>query len=83
MEFPEPGSEDFSRVLAAVPGSYMMLGASMTEDLANAPSNHSPLARFDDAVMSRGALLHAELAVRSLERLGAQTADQESRRSPS
>jgi hippurate hydrolase len=83
MEFPEPGSEDFSRVLAAVPGSYMMLGASMTEDLANAPSNHSPLARFDDAVMTRGALLHAELAVRSLERLGAQTVDQESRRSPS
>jgi amidohydrolase len=69
MEFPEPGSEDFSRVLEAVPGSYVMLGASMSEDHASAPTNHSPLARFDDRVLSRGALLHAELAVRSLERL--------------
>jgi hippurate hydrolase len=83
MEFPEPGSEDFSRVLQAVPGSYMMLGASTAEDFANAPSNHSPLARFDDQVMTRGALLHAELAIRSLERLGAQTVDPVSRRSPS
>jgi amidohydrolase len=83
MEFPEPGSEDFSRVLQAVPGSYMMLGAAVTDDFANAPSNHSPLARFDDRVMTRGALLHAELAIRSLERLGAQTVDPASRRSPS
>ncbi|HET6294873.1 MAG TPA: M20 family metallopeptidase [Kribbella sp.] len=71
MEFPEPGSEDFSRVLQAVPGSYMMLGAAVTDDLANAPSNHSPLARFDDRVMTRGAVLHAELAIRSLERSAA------------
>jgi hippurate hydrolase len=68
METPEPGSEDFSRVLEEVPGSYVMLGASVTDDYANAPSNHSPLAEFDDAVMSRGALLHAELAVRSLNK---------------
>jgi hippurate hydrolase len=83
MEFPEPGSEDFSRVLRAVPGSYLMLGAAITDDFANAPSNHSPLARFDDQVMTRGALLHAELAIRSLTRLGAQTTDQDSRRSSS
>jgi hippurate hydrolase len=83
MEFPEPGSEDFSRVLQAVPGSYMMLGASVADDFANAPSNHSPLARFDDQVMTRGALLHAELAIRSLERLGAQTEEPESTGSPS
>ena len=70
MEFPEPGSEDFSRILAAVPGSYVMLGASVSPDYARAPSNHSPLARFDDGVLSRGALLHAELAVRSLARSG-------------
>jgi hippurate hydrolase len=75
MEFPEAGSEDFSRVLQAVPGSYMMLGASMSDDLQNAPSNHSPLARFDDRVMTRGALLHAELAIRSLERLSAESTD--------
>jgi hippurate hydrolase len=83
MEFPEPGSEDFSRVLQAVPGSYMMLGASVADDFATAPSNHSPLARFDDQVMTRGALLHAELAIRSLGRLGAQTEEPESTRSPS
>ena len=71
MQFPEAGSEDFSRVLAEVPGSYVMLGASTAADHAAAPSNHSPLARFDDAVLTRGALLHAELAVRSLERLAA------------
>jgi hippurate hydrolase len=75
MEFPEAGSEDFSRVLQAVPGSYMMLGASMSDDLQNAPSNHSPLARFDDRVMTRGALLHAELAIRSLERLSAESTE--------
>lgn len=69
MEFPEPGSEDFSRVLQEIPGSYMMLGASMSADYASAPSNHSPLARFDDRVMPKGALVHAELALRSLERL--------------
>jgi hippurate hydrolase len=83
MEFPESGSEDFSRVLQAVPGSYMMLGAAVTDDFANAPSNHSPLARFDDRVMTRGALLHTELAIRSLERLGAQTEEPDSTGSPS
>ena len=69
MPNPEPGSEDFSRVLQAVPGSYVMLGASMAADPRQAPSNHSPEARFDDRVMTRGALLHAELAVRALDRL--------------
>jgi metal-dependent amidase/aminoacylase/carboxypeptidase family protein len=69
MEYPEAGSEDFSRVLEAVPGSYMMLGASVYDDYDKAPTNHSPLAQFDDAVMSRGALVHAELAIRSLANL--------------
>ena len=73
MDFPEPGSEDFSRVLQAVPGSYVMLGASVDEDYAASPSNHSPLARFDDGVLPRGALLHAELALRSLARLAGTT----------
>ena len=48
-----------------------MLGASTADDYAGAPSNHSPLARFDDDVMSLGAVLHAELALRSLDRLAA------------
>jgi hippurate hydrolase len=67
MAHPEAGAEDFSRVLAAVPGAYLMLGAS-TGDPARTPNNHSPRATFDDAVLPLGALLHAELAIRSLER---------------
>jgi hippurate hydrolase len=68
MVHPEAGAEDFSRVLAAVPGCYMMLGAALEADPANAPSNHSPRATFDDSVLSRGALVQAELAVRALTR---------------
>jgi hippurate hydrolase len=67
MAHPQAGAEDFSRVLAAVPGAYLMLGAS-TGDPASTPNNHSPRATFDDAVLPLGALLHAELAIRSLER---------------
>ncbi|MGW2254722.1 M20 metallopeptidase family protein [Kitasatospora sp. NPDC001660] len=64
---PLTASEDFSRVLNAVPGSFVMLGAapkgSDPEDLA---PNHSPYAEFDDAVLPDGAALYAELAVRRL-----------------
>lgn len=71
MASPDTGSEDFSRVLQAVPGSYMFLGASMSRDYERAPSNHSSLATFDDDVLGSGALLHAELAIRSLASLAA------------
>ena len=67
MAHPDAGAEDFSRVLAEVPGCYVMLGAA-TQDPQTAPSNHSPRATFDDAVLPMGALLHAELAMRSLAR---------------
>jgi hippurate hydrolase len=72
MEFPQPGSEDFSRVLQAVPGTYLMLGAAV-EDPEKAPSNHSPRARFDDGVLTAGAVLHAELATRALAELATGT----------
>jgi amidohydrolase len=65
---PQSGSEDFSRVLDAVPGCYLFLGASPDEDYASSPNNHSPRAQFSDEVLSDGVLLHAELAVRALER---------------
>ncbi len=68
MAFPQAGSEDFSRVLAEVPGCYLFLGASPSDDATTAPSNHSPRATFTDAVLPQGALLHAELAVRALAR---------------
>jgi len=66
--FPQSGSEDFSRVLEEVPGCYLFLGATTGDDPATAANNHSPRAQFSDEVLSDGVLLHAELAVRALER---------------
>jgi hippurate hydrolase len=69
MANPEPGSEDFSFVLAAVPGAFVFLGACPPGlDPATAPANHAPQARFDDGVLADGAALLAELAVRRLAR---------------
>jgi hippurate hydrolase len=62
------GAEDFSRVLAEVPGAYLFLGACTTGDHRIAPSNHSPRASFDDSVLPLGVRLHAELAIRALRR---------------
>jgi len=64
---PHAGAEDFSRVLEAVPGCYVFLGAHPGDD-ADVPGNHSPRAVFVDDVMPDGVLLHAELAIRALER---------------
>ncbi|MGY1683116.1 M20 metallopeptidase family protein [Geodermatophilus sp. SYSU D01176] len=62
---PLSGSEDFSRVLDLVPGSFVGLGAAPTGlDPETAPFNHSPQARFDDAVLADGALAYAEFALR-------------------
>ncbi|WP_405868925.1 MULTISPECIES: M20 family metallopeptidase [unclassified Streptomyces] len=66
---PITGSEDFSRVLDRVPGAFVFLGADATGDPETAPSNHSPLAAFDDSVVCDGSALLAELAVRRLDRL--------------
>ncbi|MDR8413352.1 M20 family metallopeptidase [Nonomuraea sp. 3-1Str] len=62
---PQPvmGSEDFSYVLERVPGAFLFLGACPADlDPAAAPYNHSPEARFDDAVVPDGAALLATLA---------------------
>jgi amidohydrolase len=69
MPDPEAGAEDFSRVLAEVPGCYLFLGACPGEDHESAPDNHSPLAAFDDSVLADGCLLHAQLAIRALHEL--------------
>jgi amidohydrolase len=66
---PIMGSEDFSRVLAEVPGAFVFLGACAGDDPATAPTNHSPLARFDESVLPDAALLLAELARRRLDQL--------------
>ncbi len=71
IEMPNPiaGAEDYSRVLEEVPGSYIFLGASVDQDVTASDVNHSPRAKFDDAVLYRGAALLSELAVRSLNEM--------------
>jgi amidohydrolase len=70
---PLGGSEDFSRVLSAVPGGFVGLGAVPTGlDPERAPFNHAPAAQYDDAVLPDGAALYAELATRRLEALSTQ-----------
>lgn len=71
MDMPHPiaGAEDYSRVLEAVPGSYIFLGASVDEDFLKSEVNHSPRAMFDDSVLHRGTALLSELAVRSLNEM--------------
>jgi amidohydrolase len=69
MTNPEPGSEDFSFVLAEVPGAFVFLSACPPDqDPQSAAPNHAPQARFDDGVLADGAALLAELAVRRLTR---------------
>ena len=68
MPHPEAGAEDFAFVAAQVPSAYVFLSACPAEDPASAADNHSPRAHFDDSVVSDGALLLAELAVRRLAR---------------
>ncbi|MDT4926739.1 MAG: hypothetical protein QOG01_4452 [Pseudonocardiales bacterium] len=61
---PHSGSEDFSRVLDAVPGAMAFLGATRPgADPETSPFNHSPLASFDEAVLPSGAALYARLAL--------------------
>jgi amidohydrolase len=67
LERPITGAEDFSRVIDAVPGAMLFLGA-MPEgsDPDGRPDNHSPYASFDDRVLCEGTALYAELAARRL-----------------
>ena len=69
---PLSGSEDFSRVLAEVPGTFVGLSAVPQDaDHATSPFNHSPYATFDDGVLADGAALYAELAINRLDALAA------------
>jgi hippurate hydrolase len=67
MQTPHAGSEDFSRVIAEVPGCYLMLGAAV-ERPEPVPDNHSPHVRFAESVMPDGVQLHAQLAIQALHR---------------
>ena len=69
---PLSGSEDFSRVLAEVPGTFVGLSAvAPGADHALSPFNHSPYATFDDGVLADGAALYAQLAISRLSALSA------------
>ena len=64
---PIPASEDFSRVLNAVPGAMLMVGACPPGvDPATAPYNHSPLARFDSSTLDTVVTLLAGFAAERL-----------------
>lgn len=68
LDKPIAASEDFSRVLEAVPGAFICLGACVPDlDPASAPMNHSPRAQFDDGVLGDAAALYAGLAVHRLQ----------------
>ena len=65
------GAEDFSRIIDAVPGAMIFLGAAPPgEDYTTTPYNHSQYATFDDGVLSAGAGLYAGLAMRRLAEAG-------------
>lgn len=68
MTAPQPGAEDFSRVISEVPGCYLMLGARGEPGAGDVPDNHSPRVQFAESVLPDGALLHAQLAFHALQR---------------
>ena len=61
---PSMASEDFSAVLAEVPGAFLFLGATPEDiDPDEAEMNHSPRALFDDGVLADQAAALAALAL--------------------
>ncbi|WP_328395977.1 M20 metallopeptidase family protein [Nocardia sp. NBC_00416] len=70
MDRPCTASEDFSWFLDRVPGAFVLLGACPPDrDPATAPSNHSPFAVFDDAVIARGVRFETEWTIARLRTL--------------
>lgn len=75
LKDPVSGSEDFSRVIAAVPGAFIGIGACLPDrDLDTAPMNHSPRADFDPTVLSDSAAIYASLAVSRLDKFAHEVA---------
>jgi len=67
MPDPLMGAEDFSYVLATVPGAMAFLGACPPgHDPDAAPANHSNRAVFDEAAMVHGVALYAGFALETL-----------------
>ena len=67
MGSPVMGGEDFAYVLEKVPGAMFFLGASQAgSDWTQCCGLHSNRMTLDEAVMARGAAVHAALAERFL-----------------
>ena len=67
MPDPLMGAEDFSYVLARVPGAMAFLGACPPgHEPDAAPANHSNRAVFDEAAMVHGVALYAGFALETL-----------------
>jgi amidohydrolase len=67
MVDPLMGAEDFSYVLAQVPGAMAFLGACPPgQDPDTAPANHSNRAVFDETAMVYGVALYAGFALEAL-----------------
>jgi hippurate hydrolase len=67
MATPVMGAEDFAYVLEKVPGAMFFLGASAEgSDWRSCCGLHSNRMTIDEAVMARGAAMHAALAQRFL-----------------
>jgi hippurate hydrolase len=67
MPDPLMGAEDFSYVLAKVPGAMAFLGACPPgHEPDAAPANHSNRAVFDEAAMVHGVALYAGFALEAL-----------------
>jgi amidohydrolase len=69
MPTPIMGAEDFSYVLAEVPGALAFLGGSPPGlDPTAAPPNHSNRVIFDEDAMAAGVAVYAGLALEALTR---------------
>jgi amidohydrolase len=67
MPDPMMGAEDFSYVLAKVPGAMAFLGACPEgHEPDTAPANHSNRAVFDESAMVHGVALYAGFALKAL-----------------
>ena len=65
MDFRTTGGEDFSAVLARVPGNFFFLGARNDEKGINAP-HHNPRFDIDEACLPQGVAILCDAATRIL-----------------
>ena len=66
MDYRTTGGEDFSAVLARVPGNFFFLGARNDERGINAP-HHNPRFDIDERCLPQGVAILCDGAVRSLK----------------